>query len=1705
MRPRVPPTDVTYAEGYALTYRVTDVDGDTVTLTFAIRVNGIPSFVREQEDQPYLAGEAVSLELPEAEGGNVARTYRLDGELPAGLSFDPGTRTISGTPPEFAWYTFDGYTVTYRVADVDGEEPTPLVFTIRVDGIPRFDETVSSQVTFAEGQTIDPWVLPSASGGNGDVTYELVGELPEGLSYDGATRTISGTLSADAMYAAESDGYVVTYQVTDQDGDAPAALEFTIVVHGMPSFHAQVVDDQLYPAGEAVSLGLPEAVGGNDDLTYTLEGELPAGLSFDGVARTISGTPPTDATYAESDALTYRVTDVDGDAVTLRFAIRVNGIPSFVREEEDQLYTAGEAVSLELLEAVGGNVARTYRLDGELPAGLSFDPATRTISGTPPEFAWYAFEGYALTYRVADVDGEEPTPLVFTIRVDGIPRFDETVSSQVTFAEGQTIDPWVLPSASGGNGDVTYELVGELPEGLAYDGATRTISGTLSADASYAAESDGYVVTYQVTDQDGDAPEALEFTIVIHGMPSFGAQVVEDQSYEAGGEETLALPEAVGGNGALTYTLEGELPAGLSFDGAARTISGTPPTDATYAESDALTYRVTDIDGDAVTLRFAIAVNGIPSFVREEEDQLYTAGEAVSLELPEAAGGNVARTYRLDGELPEGLVFDPATRTISGTPPEFAWYAFEGYALTYRVADVDGEEPTPLVFTIRVDGIPRFDETVSSQITFAEGQTIDPWVLPSASGGNGQLTYELVGELPEGLSYDGATRTISGTLSADAMYAAESDGYVVTYQVTDQDGDAPAALEFTIVVHGMPSFSGQVVDDQSYEAGGEETLGLPEAVGGNGALTYTLEGELPAGLSFDGTARTISGTPPTDATYAEGYALTYRVADVDGDDTALRFAIRVNGIPSFVREEEDQLYPAGEAVSLELPEAEGGNVARTYRLDGELPEGLVFDPATRTISGTPPEFAWYAFEGYALTYRVADVDGEEPTPLVFTIRVDGIPRFDETVSSQITFAEGQTIDPWVLPSASGGNGQLTYELVGELPEGLSYDGATRTISGTLSADAMYAAESDGYVVTYQVTDQDGDAPAALEFTIVVHGMPSFSGQVVDDQLYPAGDAVSLGLPEAVGGNGALTYTLEGELPAGLSFDGVARTISGTPPTDATYAESDALTYRVTDVDGDAVTLRFAIRVNGIPSFVREEEDQLYPAGEAVSLELPEAEGGNVARTYRLDGELPEGLVFDPATRTISGTPPEFAWYAFEGYALTYRVADVDGEEPTPLVFTIRVDGIPRFDETVSSQITFAEGQTIDPWVLPSASGGNGQLTYELVGELPEGLSYDGATRTISGTLSADAMYAAESDGYVVTYQVTDQDGDAPAALEFTIVVHGMPSFSGQVVDDQLYPAGDAVSLGLPEAVGGNGALTYTLEGELPAGLSFDGAARTISGTPPTDATYAESDALTYRVTDVDGDAVTLRFAIRVNGIPSFVREEEDQLYPAGEAVSLELPEAAGGNVARTYRLDGELPEGLVFDPATRTISGTPPEFAWYAFEGYALTYRVADVDGEEPTPLVFTIRVDGIPRFDETVSSQITFAEGQTIDPWVLPSASGGNGQLTYELVGELPEGLSYDGATRTISGTLSADAMYAAESDGYVVTYQVTDQDGDAPAALEFTIVVHGMPSFSGQVVDDQSYEAGGEETLGLAGGGWWEWRVDVYLGWGVAAGSVV
>ena len=85
---------------------------------------------------------------------------------------------------------------------------------------------------------------------------------------------------------------------------------------------AGAVADQAYTAGAAITaLQLPEAVGGEGDVTYRVF-ELPAGLTFDADTRTISGTPA--AATAGAVEVTYLAQDSAGASAALTFSITVN-------------------------------------------------------------------------------------------------------------------------------------------------------------------------------------------------------------------------------------------------------------------------------------------------------------------------------------------------------------------------------------------------------------------------------------------------------------------------------------------------------------------------------------------------------------------------------------------------------------------------------------------------------------------------------------------------------------------------------------------------------------------------------------------------------------------------------------------------------------------------------------------------------------------------------------------------------------------------------------------------------------------------------------------------------------------------------------------------------------------------------------------------------------------------------------------------------------------------------------------------------------------------------------------------------------------------------------------------------------------------------------------------------------------------------------
>ncbi len=107
--------------------------------------------------------------------------------------------------------------------------------------------------------------------------------------------------------------------------------------------------------------------------------------------------------------------------------------------------------------------------------------------------------------------------------------------------------------------------------------------------------------------------DVSEWTHLLDGELAFGfAAEVKDQAYTAGTAiSALVLPEAIVGEGAITYRVSG-LPMGLTFDAGTRTISGTPeaPTDGAVE----VTYTAEDSTGATATLVFSITVNSPLSF-----------------------------------------------------------------------------------------------------------------------------------------------------------------------------------------------------------------------------------------------------------------------------------------------------------------------------------------------------------------------------------------------------------------------------------------------------------------------------------------------------------------------------------------------------------------------------------------------------------------------------------------------------------------------------------------------------------------------------------------------------------------------------------------------------------------------------------------------------------------------------------------------------------------------------------------------------------------------------------------------------------------------------------------------------------------------------------------------------------------------------------
>gem|GEM_PF-4266547 len=411
--------------------------------------------------------------------------------LPPGVTFDPLTNTLSGTPaPDASQLGNDGtYEVEVTATDSDGESvtttltyvitnPAPAAVTDGVldvvedtpttlnvlgnDSDPDGDDLTVTQINGTPITVGTPIDLPSGASltvnPNGSVTYTPVDDYngPDSFTYtiddgQGGTDTATVTLNVTAV----NDAPVVT----------PAA----------PGEPALPPRDNLDGDSVSVDASGPFSDIDGDDLTFSATG-LPDGLLIDPVTGVISGTLPPGTSANGPFNVVITATDSGGLSASTDFVWTVENIPPATTGLPDVQTQDSTAVNISTAAGFGdldGDVL-TYSAAG-LPPGLSIDPDTGVISGTPGSSA--SVDGpYSVVVTVTDAEGASAQS-AFTLDVQNpAPVIAPMPPVTVVAGEPTVINVGANTADPDGDTDLTFSAP-DLPPGLTLDPRTGIITG----------------------------------------------------------------------------------------------------------------------------------------------------------------------------------------------------------------------------------------------------------------------------------------------------------------------------------------------------------------------------------------------------------------------------------------------------------------------------------------------------------------------------------------------------------------------------------------------------------------------------------------------------------------------------------------------------------------------------------------------------------------------------------------------------------------------------------------------------------------------------------------------------------------------------------------------------------------------------------------------------------------------------------------------------------------------------------------------------------------------------------------------------------------------------------------------------------------------------------------------------------------------------
>ena len=436
-------------------------------------------------------------------------------------------------------------------------------------------------------------------------------------------------------------------------------------------------------------------------------------LSQDGV---LSGIPAAPGIY--SFTLSVTATTEDGDlSVYARGSITINPAAiSITSSCPVQDATVGRPYSL-TLNATGSNAGYAWSVDDpySLPPGVSLSQGG-LLAGSPLAPGTYIFN---LRARSSGAGNILPAQSLCKLTVNPASVRLSSGCAMPNGTVGLPYSQWL--SAEGGIGPYRFQLLGQLPQGLALttDGF---ISGTPQAAVSF---------PFRISAVDSQGKATAQDCSIAVNAPAFSvSSACPLPAAVTGSPYTANLPSA------YTWSLSGALPAGLrlSPDG---TISGTPmsagPMRFLLLASDSNGNQVGQICSVAVN-RGPLAVSGCP--LPDANAGVPYFGSLNTL------GGSAPYSVTTAGTLPAGIQIS-IDGQVSGTPANAGLYPFnvttrEGSGQTFSQACSLNVNPPSLHISTSCPLPPaQLGQAYSARI--------------GAAGGTAPYRFDFYGFLPDGL------------------------------------------------------------------------------------------------------------------------------------------------------------------------------------------------------------------------------------------------------------------------------------------------------------------------------------------------------------------------------------------------------------------------------------------------------------------------------------------------------------------------------------------------------------------------------------------------------------------------------------------------------------------------------------------------------------------------------------------------------------------------------------------------------------------------------------------------------------------------------------------------------------------------------------------------------------------------------------------